>query len=260
MKLLKFTDTEDPDSWAGRLICGDNVAVLSQLENSCVDLVVTSPPYDNLRTYGNHTWDFEQLAFQLHRILRPGGVIVWVVADAHIDGKETLTSFRQAIYFDHIGLRMHDSMVYEKSGPSFPDSTRYLQVAEWVWVMSKGKPKHVNLLRDRPNKYVGKTGGNRRGGLCNRAAEGIRFNIWRYATGGGNSSKDPLAFRHPAIMPEGLARDHILSWSREGDVVLDPFAGSGTTLIQAAQLNRKFFGVEVHLPYYRLAKQRLEKI
>jgi hypothetical protein len=131
-----------------------------------VDLVVTSPPYDDLRTYGGHSWDFERLANELHRVMKPGGVVVWNVADGVVDGFKTLSSMKQAIHFDSIGLKMHDSMVYEKSGVAYPDSTRYLQVAEWVWVMSKGKPKTTNLLRDRPNKYVGKMGGNKRGGGC----------------------------------------------------------------------------------------------
>ena len=126
-----------------------------------------------------------------------------------------------------------------------------------MWVMSKGKPKTANLLRDRPNKYVGTMGGNGRGGLCKRGELGIRFNIWRYQTGRDNSTKDRVAFEHPAVMPEALARDHILTWSNEGDVVLDCFAGSGTTLKMAKETNRRYVGIEINEKYVQIIKQRL---
>jgi site-specific DNA-methyltransferase (adenine-specific) len=239
------------------IICGDNVAVMATFPDACIDLVVTSPPYDDLREYGGHSWDFPTVARELTRILKPGGVIVWVVGDGHKDGAETLTSFRQAIAFDALGIRMHDSMVYEKGGVAYPDSNRYLQVVEWMWVMSKGKPKTANLLRDRPNKYVGKIGGNGRGGLCERKEHGIRFNVWRYPNGRDNSTKDRIAFDHPAVMPEDLARDHILTWSNPGDVVLDPFAGSGTTLKMAKEHGRRYIGIEVNQAYVEICRKRV---
>ena len=240
-----------------QIICGDNVTVLSTLPDECIDLVVTSPPYDNLRTYGGHSWDFAGVARELTRVLKPGGVAVWIVGDGYKDGAETLTSFRQALVFDALGLRMHDSMVYEKSGVAYPDSNRYLQVTEWMWVMSKGKPKTANLLRDRPNKYVGKMGGNHRGGLCERGEFGIRFNVWRYPNGGGNTTKESFAHEHPALMPDKLAKDHIASWSNPGDVVLDPFAGSGTTLKAAKELNRHWLGIEINPAYVEICHKRL---
>jgi DNA modification methylase len=242
------------------IITGDNVAVLQTFSDACIDLVVTSPPYDNLRTYGGHSWDFEGVARELTRVLKPGGVIVWVVADATVNGSETLTSMRQAIHFkDVCGLRVHDTMIYEKSGVAFPDSNRYLQNTEFMFVLSKYKPKTVNLIRDRPNKYVGTMGGNKRGGLCTRAEYGIRWNVWRYANGRDNSSKDREAYKHPAIFPDALARDHILSWSNEGDVVLDPFAGSGTTCVAAKELNRNYIGIEINSEYVNICEKRLNK-
>jgi len=240
------------------IICGDNVQVLSEFPDACIDLTVTSPPYDKLRKYGGHAWDFEALAAQLVRVTKPGGVVVWVVGDGQIKGSESLTSFRQALAFDALGLKMHDTMIYEKSGCAYPDSTRYLQVFEWMFVLSKGKPKTTNLLRDRPNKYVGKVGGNHRGGLCERGEFGIRFNVWRYPNGRDNSTKDRIAFEHPAIMPEALARDHIMTWSNPGDVVLDCFTGSGTTLKMARETGRRFVGIEVEQSYVAISRQRLK--
>lgn len=243
--------------FTNQVFCGDNVEILSTIPCDCVDLTVTSPPYDSLRKYGGHEWNFENLASELLRVTKPGGVVVWIVGDGHKDGFETLTSFRQAIVFDALGLKMHGAMIYEKSGVAYPDSNRYLQVAEWMFVLSKGKPKTANLLRDRPNKYVGKIGGNRRGGLCERKENGIRFNVWRYANGRDNSTKDRVAFEHPAIMPESLARDHILTWSNPGDLVLDCFAGSGTTLKMARQENRNYLGIDIEPSYCDIIRKRL---
>jgi site-specific DNA-methyltransferase (adenine-specific) len=240
------------------IVCDDNVKVLSGLPDACIDLTVTSPPYDDIFAYGGHSWDFNALAAQLARVTKPGGVVVWIIGDQTKNGAETLTSFRQALAFDTLGLRMHDTMIYEKSGVAYPDSNRYLQVVEWMFVMSKGKPKTANLLRDRPNKYVGTMGGNGRGGLCKRNEFGIRFNIWRYPTGRDNSTKDRVAYEHPCVMPEALARDHILTWSKEGETVLDCFAGSGTTLKMARETNRRYLGIEVNQTYVDIINKRLE--
>lgn len=238
-----------------KLITGDNVEALRQFPDDFVDLTVTSPPYDNLRTYNGFTWDFEALAKELYRVTKPGGVVVWNVNDATVNGSETLTSFRQAIYFkDVCGFNVHDTMIYEKSGFANPSTTRYHQVFEYVFILSKGKPKSVNLIRDRANKYVGIHGGEK----SFRDEFGIRFNIFRYANGKNNSTSDVNAFDHPAIMPEALANDHIISWSNEGDVVLDPFMGSGTTGKMALLNNRRFIGVELSPEYVEIAKKRIE--
>ena len=248
-------------SFLDRVILGDNCEILASMPAESVDLVVTSPPYDNLRTYGGHSWDFAGVASEVTRVLKPGGVIVWVVADGTVKGSETLTSMRQAIHFkDVCGLNVHDTMIYEKSGVAFPDSNRYLQNTEFMFVFSKGAPKTVNLIRDRPNKYVGTMGGNKRGGLCTRAEFGIRWNVWRYANGRDNSSKDRVAFKHPAIFPEALAKDHVISWSNPGDVVLDPFAGSGTTLKAAKELNRRFVGIEINSEYVDICRERIASV
>jgi len=222
---------------------------------------VTSPPYDNLRNYtGEIAWNFDVfkgVAEGLWRVTKEGGVVVWVVGDATIKGSETGTSFRQALYFKELGFNLHDTMIYEKSGVAFPDSVRYLQNTEFMFILSKGKPKTINLICDRPNKYVGSIGGNKRGGLCNRSEFGIRWNIWRYANGRDNSSKDRCAFKHPAIFPEQLANDHIISWSKPGDVIYDPFAGSGTTIKMAILNNRQWVASEVSEEYCEIIKERI---
>jgi DNA modification methylase len=255
------------------LHCGDNVEVMQQMEAGSIDLVVTSPPYDNLRTYGGHSWDFEGVAQQLWRLIKPGGVVVWNVNDETIDGSETGTSFRQALRFKEIGFKLHDTMIYLKRGFSFPDSTRYHQVFEFMFVFVCGELKCFNPICDRKNETAGKPLGgdykrNAAGeSVCRAGSEsrgdrrlmGQRFNVWQYGAGSGQSSEDPAAYNHPAIFPESLARDHILSWSNEGDTVLDPFSGSGTTIKMARLMGRRGIGIEINPEYCEIAKERLRQ-
>jgi len=242
-----------------QIICGDNCDVLGTFPRDCIDLVVTSPPYDDLRTYGGHEWDFYGVAWQLKRVLKPGGVIVWNVGDATKDGSETGTSMRQALHFQGIGLNLHDTMVWEKSGAGVMGSNLcYLQNFEFMYVLSKGRPKSINLIEDRknvtdPGKIV-RTNTTRNGSSEQvRSVEvrefGRRFNVWKI-----NPQKTS---DHPAPFPESLARDHILSWSNEGDIVLDPFSGSGTTAKMAKHNGRKYIGIEVNAEYCEIAEKRL---
>lgn len=247
------------------IICGDNVEVMATFPDACIDLVVTSPPYDNLRTYGGHSWDFEGVAQQLWRVIKPGGVVVWIVADATIDGSETGTSFRQALRFKEIGFRLHDTMIYQQSGTGAKGSNEaYWQSFEFMLVFAKGKPSAINLLRDKQNIHAGHiVAGNARkmNGIGSRTERGprevqeygIRENVWKYPAHKGDKTE------HPAPFPEALARDHILSWSNEGDIVLDPFNGSGTTTKMARLLGRQFIGIDVNEGYCEIARKRIEQ-
>ena len=242
------------------VITGNCLGVMKTFPDNCIDLTVTSPPYDNLRSYNGYSFDFENIAHELYRVTKEGGVVVWVVGDATINGSETGTSFEQALYFKkYCGFRLHDTMIYQKSGMSYPDLTRYYNVFEYMFVLSKGKPKKINLIKDRKNKFIGLVGGNKRGGLCKRGKIGTRFNIWSFANGGNNSSKDKIAFQHPAIFPESLAQDHILSWSDEGDLVLDPMCGSGTTCKMALLNNRNYIGIDISEEYCELSRRRIKE-
>jgi site-specific DNA-methyltransferase (adenine-specific) len=249
------------------IICGDNVATMQTFPDACIDLVVTSPPYDNLRTYGGHSWDFEGVAQQLWRVIKPGGVVVWVVADATIDGSETGTSFRQALRFMEIGFRLHDTMIYQKlSGGIKGSQYAYLQGFEFMFVLSKEQPSTINLIQDRKNiapagTKIERTGrkvnGDYKTELVTRKEYGIRWNVWSFQV--GSNVADAIAFKQPAIFPEALARDHILSWSNEGDTVLDPFSGSGTTAKMARLMGRQYIGIEVNPEYCEIAKNRLRQ-
>ncbi len=252
-----------------QIICGNCAEIMKSWPDECIDLTVTSPPYDDLRDYEEYTFDFETIARELYRITKPGGVVVWIVGDATIDGSETGTSFRQALYFkDVCGFRLHDTMIYKKKASKFPNTNRYYQAFEYMFVFSKGTPKTVNLIRDRKNLYLGDTirGSDRqkdgtfkerrKGKIVQKL--GVRFNIWEYPTGWGKSARDEIAFQHPAIFPEQLAADHIISWSSPGDIVLDPMCGSGTTCKMALKLGRRFLGIDIAEEYCVIARKRVE--
>lgn len=251
---------------------------MKKLADDSVDIAVTSPPYDDLRAYGEQSaWNhdfFKKVAAEMARVLKPGGVIVWNVNDQVVQGGKTGSSFRQALFFmDECGLRLHDTMIYKKTGVAFasgPHSVRYTQKFEFVFVLSKGKPKTINLLQDKPNKWAGAqswgaASARTHAGDIKKSAEktkrvrefGVRDNIWEIKNSGGFGQKDKSAYKHPATMPEELARGHILSWSAAGDIVLDPFLGSGTTALVAKQEGRRYVGFEINAEYFALAEKRI---
>lgn len=245
------------------------------MEEYSVDMVCTSPPYDDLRTYNDSSkWDFnvfKDVAEELVRVLKPGGVIMWNVGDATVDGSETGSSFRQALYFMELGMKLHDTMIYEKTGIAFasgPKSVRYSQCFEYCFILSKGKPNTVNIIMDKPNAWAGhKSWGKARarkkdGELAisdDKTKEirefGARTNIWRVKNSGGFGQSNKKAYEHPATMPEDLAKGHILSWTNEGDVVLDPFMGSGTTARMSILTGRDYIGFEIDPTFYELCTE-----
>ena len=245
---------------------GDCAIILENISNNSIDLIVTSPPYDNLRKYKGYSFDFEKIAKELFRVIKDGGVMVWVVSDQTVNGSESGTSFKQALFFKEIGFNLHDTMIYAKTNPIPQNHNRYEQCFEYMFVLSKGKPKTFNPLR-LPTKNAGKTfnWGDRKTVLdenqCRRHKETdirvcnntkIHNNIFYYSVGGGKSG-------HPAVFPYQLAEDQILSWSNEGDIILDPFMGSGTTGLAALNNGRKFIGIEINEEYFNSSSNRLKE-
>ena len=257
------------------LLFGDSNKLLLDIADNSIDCVITSPPYDEIRSYdGTLNWNmniFQNIAKQLYRVVKPGGVVVWVVGDATVDGDETGTSFRQALYFKEIGFRLHDTMIYQKHNPVPNAGNRYQQCFEYMFVFSKGAPKVANISKverrnacnDKRTHRVKFGNRNQDGEFSARHETKIneyvpRQNIWEYMVGLYNSTSDKRAFEHPAIFPEQLAKDHILSWTNEGDTVLDPFMGSGTVGKMCLLTKRNFIGIEVVKDYFDLAKERIE--
>lgn len=239
---------------------------MKQLKEGQVDLTVTSPPYDNLRNYNGYTFNWKAVIQELFRVTAVGGVAVWIVADQTINGCETGSSFRQALFAMECGFNLHDTMIWKKESSAFPESVRYYQVFEYMFVWSKGKPKTFNPIEDRPNIYaainIHGTYWNADGVLLNRSKTwkesvckdfGARFNVWEISAEKSNRTG------HPAVFPLQLAEDHIKSWSNEGDMVMDPFLGSGTTRIAAYNLNRNFIGYEISKEYFDKQEERFDR-
>jgi site-specific DNA-methyltransferase (adenine-specific) len=251
----------------------DAVEGLKKLDDESIDMVLTSPPYDNLRTYENKcVWNFEkfkQIANELKRVLKDGGVIVWNVNDSVIDGSETLTSFKQALYFhENLNLKHFDTMIFSKPAlGARGDNRGYWQTFEYMFIISKGRPKTINLIKDHKNKESRDCDSSRvrlkTGELVDKKRTGYgefgrRTNVWSYLVGKNLGTKDDVSW-HPATFPEQLAKDHIYSWTNENDTVLDPFSGSGTTAIAAYLMKRNFIGFEINENYFKQSKKRLEE-
>jgi len=269
------SEIQNPDDvLINKVFNEDCLITMSKMPDNYVDLVLTSPPYDHLRSYnGNNKFEFEKIAVELTRIIKNGGVIVWIVGDGMYKGSETGTSFKQALFFkEYCGLRLHDTMIFEKNTttyPSKPDGIRYTASFEFMFVFSKGKPKTVNLIADKENRWKGTTNfGQKTDRDENDQLVPVkkfkpipeyspRTNIWKYITGNGYSTEDKFAHQHPAIFPEQLACDHILTWTNEGDIVYDCFSGSGTVLKMAKQHDRKYIGSEIVKEYFDLIEKRL---
>src|SRR3989344_3536886 len=251
------------------IICGDATDVMKAMPSDSIDLVVTSPPYDELRNYNGYRFNFEGMAHGLFRVMKKGGVVVWIVGDQTIKGDETGTSFRQALYFKQVGFNLFDTMIYLKTPRGAVGNNKtYWQTFEYMFVLSKGTPKTINLLKDRENKDErdGDSGTKRLsdGSLLKLKRAGYskygrRTNVWEYLIGKGHSASDNIAYQHPAIFPEKLVQDHITSWSNPGDVVFDPMCGSGTTCKMAKLNKRDFIGIDISSEYCKIAEERLKQ-
>jgi len=251
------------DEWVA-IAHADCREILPELPDNSVDLVVTSPPYEDLRDYGGFVFDCQNTAQELLKLICDGGVVVWVAGDKVTDGGESGESFRQALLFNSVGFKLLDTMIYGKDGIRYPETIRYNQQFEYMFVFCKGKPKTFNPIKYRnkynfvKNKLV--TNRNADGSLTRKhydAKEDVSLaNIWFYDVGYMKSSKDAFVFEHPAIFPEALASDHIISWSNPGDLILDPFLGSGTTAYCAKKLNRHCIGIEIEEKYCEIAAKR----
>ncbi|MBI3305764.1 site-specific DNA-methyltransferase [Candidatus Nomurabacteria bacterium] len=250
-----------------KIICGDAVKVMEKMPDNSIDLTVTSPPYDELRDYKGYSFDFENIAKQLFRVTKKGGIVVWVVGDKIKKGNKTLTSFKQALYFQQVGFNVHDVMIYRKKNTPFMRSNAYTNCFEFMFVLSKDSPKTFNPLKVktvRQGKEMlpfnkGADGVNKKI-MGELKPEKTMTNIWEYAVGYGGSTSDRLAFDHPAIFPEKLAEDHILSWTKEDDIIFDPMCGSGTTCKMATLNKRRYIGCDISQEYVELAKKRLKTV
>lgn len=246
---------------------------MSKMPENFIDLTITSPPYDNLRTYNDNidkTWNedvWREIIKELYRVTKKGGVVVWIVGDATINGSETGTSFKQALFAKECGFNLHDTMIYQKNSYTFPQPNRYYQVFEYMFVLSKGNPKVYNIQRVKTKyKRTDKSSYRNKDGTIEKMKYSVGNdtrkddNIWKFNVGFGISSTDKISFKHPATFPEKLVEKHIISWSNEGDLIYDCFMGSGTTAKMAILNKRNFIGSELSKEYCDIAEERLKKV
>lgn len=242
----------------------DCVDLMTSMDANSVDLTVTSPPYDDLRDYKGFNFEFPKIAKELYRVTKNGGVVVWVVGDKIKKGNKSLTSFRQALYFQEIGFNVHDIMIYRKKNTPFMRSNAYTNGYEFMFILTKGSPKTFNPLKEKTVRqglemmpFNKKSDGINKKTLKELKSDKTRANIWEYAVGMGGTTSDKIAFKHPAVFPEKLAEDHILSWTNEGDLVFDPMAGSGTTCKMALLNGRNYLGCDISKEYVGIANERM---
>ena len=249
-----------------RNYCESNLKTMAKMPDNFVDLTVTSPPYDNLRKYKGYSFPFEDIAKELFRVTKKGGVLVWVVGDQTFKGSESGTSFRQALYFKDCGFRLHDTMIYKKKNYTPLTHNRYEQEWEYMFVFSKDKPKTFNPIKipckyagqttwGQPNMYKDNSGNLTRVKQTVINDEKIKGNIFEYLTGSTQTGK----IKHPAIFPEKLAEDHIISWSNKRDLIYDPFMGSGTTAKMAIENGRNWIGSEMSEEYCNIIEERVNE-
>lgn len=244
----------------------DCIDLMKSMDENYVDLTVTSPPYDDLRNYKGYQFDFEGVAENLYRVTKKGGIVVWVVGDKINKGNRSLTSFKQAIFFQECGFNVHDIMIYKKKNTPFMRSNAYTNCYEFMFIFSKGSPNTFNPLMERTVRQGFEMVVYNKGAdainnktLKELKPEKTKTNIWEYAVGLHGSTSDRESFKHPAVFPEKLAEDHIVSWSKEGDIIFDPMCGSGTTCKMAKKHNRIYIGCDISEEYVNIAKERVER-
>jgi site-specific DNA-methyltransferase (adenine-specific) len=242
---------------------------MAKMPDNFIDLTVTSPPYDNLRDYKGYSFPFEEIAKELFRVTKQGGVVVWVVGDGHDKkGSETLTSFKQALFFKEIGFNVHDTMIYQKNSYPFPPNNRYYQQFEYMFVLSKGRIRTTNIqtqetIWKKNSNEISTTrqpDGTTKSMKYEKGKKERKMdNVWLENTGYMRTTKDKYAYKHPAMFPESLSERHIISWSNEGDLVYDPFMGSGTTAKMSILNNRNWIGSEISNEYCNIIEERIKK-
>jgi len=252
-----------------KIICADNVSLLKTLPDECIDLVVTSPPYDELRDYNGYILDLHGLGEQLLRVLKDGGICVMVIQDSTKDFAKSLTSFRTIVdWCDNIGFRLFECNIYNRQGTEGAWWKQRFRVDhEYMPIFLKGKrPQYFDKENLKiPSKHANKvmTGANIRTKNGKTGSRKVKINptkcpgtVMTFGNTCGGESK--LKSKHPAVFPNMLAYDMIECFCPPDGIVLDPFNGSGTTTLAAKSLGRNYIGIDVSDEYNKIAELRLE--
>lgn len=252
------------------IYCTDCVEGMKELKDNSIDVIVTSPPYDSLRTYNGFSVDLHATGEQIFRVLKDGGICAMVIQDQTSNFGKSLTSFRTIVdWCDNIGFKLFENVIYHKNGTEGAWwKYRFRVDHEYIPLFLKGKkPAYFNK---EPLKIPSKHGGKTMTGSGNRKTNGeltetvrreinpmkCRGTVWDYMMAG---DKNPLKRKHPAVFPDQIPIDIITCFCPEQGIVLDPFMGSGSTAVAAAKLGRHFVGFDICEEYVDLAYQRLKK-
>jgi DNA modification methylase len=249
--------------------CAESSVALKKLPDNCIDIVVTSPPYDRIRDYNGFECNLHNIGEQLSRVLKDGGIIVMVIQDQTKDFGKSLTTFRTILdWCDNFNLKLFETVIYKKHGAEGAWWTKRFRVDhEYIPVFLKGKrpayftKEHLKI----PSKHAGKT----MTGCATRLTNGstlkskklkinptkCRGTIWDYVTCGDGGK---LKHEHPATFPDKIPVDFIETFCPPGGIVLDPFMGSGTTALAALNLGRNFLGFDISNEYVSLANKRVD--
>lgn len=252
------------------IICGDAADILKRIPSDSIDLVVTSPPYDDLRNYNGYSVDLHIVGTQLYRVLKNGGIVAMVIQDSTKNYGKSLTSFRTIVdWCDNIGFKLFETCIYHKNGTEGAWwKNRFRVDHEYMPIFLKGdKPQYFNK---EPLKIPSKHGGKVMSGSGNRRTDGTttpivrreinpmkcRGTVWDYLMAG---DKNPLKRKHPAVFPDKIPFDFIQCFCPEEGVVLDPFVGCGSTAVMAKVLDRNYIGIDISKEYCDLAEERIKK-
>lgn len=260
------------------IILGDCKEKLKELESNSVDLIITSPPYADQRssTYGGIKPDkyvqwFLPISEELLRVLKPTGTFILNIKERVVNGErhtyvlELILEMRRQGWLWTEEFMWHKKNSYPGKWPNrFRDSwERLLQFnktkkfnmhQEAVMVptgdWAKGRLKNLSAIdKTRDESKVGSGFGKRIANWLNRG-KAYPTNVLHMATECGNKN-------HSATFPEALPKWFIKLFTKEGDYVLDPFLGSGTTCIVAQRMYRNSIGIEILKEYYEISKSRI---
>jgi site-specific DNA-methyltransferase (adenine-specific) len=254
-----------------RLFLGDAAKELKKIDNESVDLIVTSPPYADQRkqTYGGIQPDeyvewFMPIAAELQRVLKPTGTFMLNIKERVVAGERHTYVLELIIAMRQQGWLWTEEMIWHKKN-CYPGKWPNRFRDAWERLLQFNKQKNFNMYQDtvmvptgdwaksrlknlsytdrtRDESKVGSGFGKKIENWIGRSMA-YPTNVMHMATECGNKS-------HSAAFPEALPEHFINLFTREGDTVLDPFMGSGTTIVVAERMARNAIGVEILREYY----------
>ncbi len=257
---------------------GDCLELLTMMDDSSVDLIVTSPPYadQRKRTYGGIAPDkyvdwFSPIAEQLLRVLKPSGSFVLNIKEKVVNGERHTYVLELILKMRELGWLWTEEYIWHKKN-SFPGKWPNRFRDSWERCLHFTKNRKFAMYQEAVMVPVGDWKNERLKKLSSRdmmrdesrVGSGFGKNIsnWQgremaYPTNVLHMATECGNKGHSAAFPEVLPEWFIRLFTTEGDVVLDPFAGSGTTLVAASRLSRKSVGFELLDEHCQVAKERL---